>query len=360
MRLYTQIHIMNEIFAERFKSARLLNGFSLQDLADAIENKVSRQALHRYEKGEVIPDSEMINLLSDVLKVRPDFFFRDTKVDIGVVEYRKLKRMPSKEEAKIIEQTKEYLGRYLELEEIIGIQNQFFNHLGYLNNITTYDEVNNAANILRTKWNLGTDPIFNVVELLEDKHIKVVKIDADLAFDGLQTWVNDCIPVVAYNFRKIVKGDRIRFTLLHELGHLLLKFGDITEKQKETLCNQFAGAMLLPDSAIREELGNSRNRLFIPELGNIKKQYGISMQAIVMRAKACNIINDNYTKQFFFMMAHHNWKVDEPVEYEGVEQSNRFDQLLYRALAEEQISMSKAATLKNQKLAEFRNATLMV
>jgi predicted HTH domain antitoxin len=55
-----------------------------------------------------------------------------------------------------------------------------------------------------------------------------------------------------------------------------------------------------------------------------------------------------------------NWKVDEPVEYDGIEASNRFDQLIYRALAEDQISMSKAASLKNQKLAEFRNETLLV
>jgi len=102
------------------------------------------------------------------------------------------------------------------------------------------------------------------------------------------------------------------------------------------------------------------NRLFIPELGNIKKQYGISLQAVVMRAKACNIINDHFTRQFFFMVNQMNWKVDEPVEYDGIEASNRFDQLIYRALAEDQISMSKAASLKNQKLAEFRNETLLV
>lgn len=355
---------MNQIFADRFKSARLLNGLSLQDLANAMGNKISRQALHRYEKGEVVPDSEMINLLSDVLKIRPDYFFRDTRVEIGAVEYRKLKRMPAKEEAKVVEQTREYLSRYLELEEIIGLQNKFVNHLSGYANVTTYEQVNEAANELRLKWELGTDPIYNVVELLEDKHIKVVKIDADLAFDGLQTWVNGSIPVVAYNARKLEKSDRIRFTLLHELAHLLLgnRFGAITEQEKERLCHQFAGAMLLPDTALREELGAFRNRLFVPELGNIKKQYGISLQAIVMRAKACNIINENYTKQFFFMMNQMNWKVDEPMQfdYEGVEQSNRFDQLLYRALAEEQISMSKAASLKNQKLAEFRHETLMV
>jgi Zn-dependent peptidase ImmA (M78 family)/DNA-binding XRE family transcriptional regulator len=353
---------MNHIFAERFKSARLLNGFSLQDLADALGNKLSRQALHRYEKGEVIPDSDMINLLSNTLKVRPDYFFRDTKVEIGTVEYRKLKRMSAKEEAKVVEQTREYLSRYLELEEILGLTNKFVNHLADYKNVTTYEQVNEAANQLRLKWELGTDPVFNVVELLEDRHIKVVKVDADAAFDGLQTWVNGNIPVVAYNVRKHEKNDRIRFTLLHELAHLLLgnSFGNITENQKETLCHQFAGAVLLPETTLKEELGSFRNRLYIPELGNIKKQYGISMQAIVMRARACGIINENYTRQFFFMMKQMNWKVDEPVDYQGVEQSNRFDQLIYRALAEEQISMSKAASLKNKKLAEFRNETLLI
>lgn len=46
---------MKTVFAERFKSARLMNGFSLQDLADALDNKLSRQALHRYEKEKLFP-----------------------------------------------------------------------------------------------------------------------------------------------------------------------------------------------------------------------------------------------------------------------------------------------------------------
>ncbi|GAB1473163.1 hypothetical protein MASR2M69_06040 [Bacteroidota bacterium] len=79
---------MNKIFSERFKSARILNGFSLQDLADKLGNKISRQALHKYEKGDVIPDSEMISHLSKALNVRPDFFFRDTKIELGDLEFR--------------------------------------------------------------------------------------------------------------------------------------------------------------------------------------------------------------------------------------------------------------------------------
>lgn len=240
------------------------------------------------------------------------------------------------------------------LEEIIGLKNEFEHPLKNFPAVTHYEQVNNAANILRDKWELGKGPIFNIVELLEDKNIKVLKLDVAKDFDGLQTFVNGKIPVVAYNERKANKPDRIRFTLLHELAHLLLTFGDITEKQKEILCHQFAGAMLLPDEAIIAELGAHRNKLSTLELGNIKKQYGISMQAIVMRAKSCGIINEHYTKQFFFFINQMNWKVDEPVEYRGVEESNRFRQLLFRALIEEQISMSKAASLTNQSLAEFK------
>lgn len=347
---------MKEIFSERFKSARLMKGFSLQDLAVALGNQLSRQALHRYEKGEVIPDAEKIQQLSKALNVSADYFFRTTKVELSEIEYRKLSKMPQKEASIIKEKTKEYLSRYLELEEILGLPHTFENHLKDFGTITSYEQVNKAAALLREKWHLGNGAIFNVVEILEDKNIKVVKLDVDEDFDGLQTFVNETIPVVAYNLNKTNKPDRIRLTLLHELAHLLLTFGDISLKQKETLCFQFAGAMLLPEETIKAELGEHRNKLSTLELGSIKKQYGISMQAIVMRAKDCGIINEHYTKQFFFFIKQMNWKVDEPVEYQGVEESNRFEQLLFRALIEDQISMSKAASLSNLTLAEFRKA----
>jgi len=344
------------LFAERFKSARLMNGFSLQDLANALDNKLSRQALHRYEKGEVVPDSEKINLLSKALNVSSDYFFRKTKVELSDIEYRKLEKMPQKEASIIKEKTREYLSRYIELEEILGIANEFDNPLKEIEAISTYSQINSAADELRKKWNLGSSPISNVVELLEDNNIKVVKLDVDEDFDGLQTMVNGNIPVVAYNIKKANKPDRIRLTLLHELAHLLLKFENITPKQKETLCFQFAGALLLPEKAVKSELGEHRNKLSTIEIGNIKKQYGISMQAIVMRARDCDIINEHYTSQFFFFIKQMNWKIDEPIDYLGIEESNRFEQCLYRALIEDQISMSKAASLSNQTLAEFRKA----
>jgi len=353
--------VMNQLFAERFKSARLLNGLSLQGLADALDNKITKQALHKYEKGLVVPDSEKLSLISDVLNVRPDYFFRPMVVEIGPIEYRKHKRMPVKEEQKIIEQTREYLSRYLELEELLGIKYEFEDPLKDFPAIREFKQIDEAALKLREAWNLGLGPIFNVPELLEDKHIKVIEVNADVSFDGLQTKVNGNIPVIAYNRNIADKLDRVRFTLLHELAHLLLRFDPaLSDNEIEKLCHQFAGAMLLPGQSLREELGEHRKRLSVTELGHVKRQYGISMQALVYRANLLGVVNDHYKAQFFNMMKQMGWRIDEPIAYEGVEHASRFDQLLYRAIAEELISISKGAALKNMKLSEFRNQSMVM
>ena len=201
-----------------------------------------------------------------------------------------------------------------------------------------------------------------MIELLEDNYIKVIFIEAGDEYDGMQTKiVGNNIPVIAINESKNKRADRKRFTAMHELAHLLLPIPkDLPEKEKERICHQFAGAILFPAEALKKELGNKRTRIHVRELGALKKQYGISMQAIIMRAKDLEIISESTCRQLFVLFKQMNWRVDEPVSYEANESSNRFDQLLYRALAEDVISVSKAAALKNMKVAEFHQQSLSV
>lgn len=352
---------MNNLFAERFKSARIMSGLSLRNLADKIGKKISRQALHRYEKGETYPDSEMMALLCEALGVRPEFFTRESIIELGQIEFRKITYLPDKEQNRVIEITKEFLTRYLELEELLGIQKTFINPLQSNENVTSFNKVEEYAHFLRKEWELGVDPIANVVELLENYNIKVVEINAENEFDGLQTWVNGRnIPVIVLNIGRLKSSDRKRFTALHELGHLLLPLINIDEKMAEKYCHRFAGAMLLPKESAIRELGENRSKISLQELGMIKQKYGISIQAIIYRAKDLGIITDRYCSQLFFMINQMGWKVQEPFEYEGKESSNRFNQLLFRALSEEIISVTKAASLKNQKLADFRTQNLMI
>jgi Zn-dependent peptidase ImmA (M78 family) len=303
----------------------------------------------------------MVSLLSEALGVKPDFFFRENNVVMGDIEFRKLKNLASKDEQRIIEEVKDTLSRYLELEEILSIQTMFINPLeGKITSVNSFADVENAVSIVRKAWNLGDDPISNSLELLEDNNIKIVEVNAGESFDGMQTYVNDKIPVIAINTDKVKSADRKRFTALHELAHLLLPIGHLPEKKKETYCHQFAGAFLLPATNAYKELGKGRSKLMIQELAMLKKQYGISIQAIVMRAKDLGIITNTYCSQFFFYLNQMGWKVNEPAEYTGEETSNRFIQLLFRALGEELISTSKAASLNNQSLAEFREKLLLI
>ncbi len=353
---------MNQLFAERFKSARRLNGFSLQDLENKIDKKVSRQALHKYEKGAVLPNSETVALLCDAFNVKPDYFTRTVKVELGAIEFRKLKKLPVKEQHKIIETSKDVLARYIELEDILGIDPFFENPVEKksIGKIDSFETVEAATNAVRDAWGIGYDPIYNAIELLEDNGIKVIEVHSKDSFDGMQTWVNNTIPIIVINRSNIKSDDRLRFTLLHELGHTLMDLEGLQDNTKEKYCHQFAAAMLLSEKAAKKELGEKRTKLSIKELGEIKKQYGISMQAIVYRAKDLGIITETYARQFMFLMSHNGWRVNEPVQYKGEEASNRFHQLLHRALAEEMISMSKAAVLNNQSLIDFRKELMIV
>jgi len=352
--------MMNKTFADRLRSARMMNGLSLQALADKIGNRISRQALHKYEKGEAQPDSEMIGLLCDALDVRPDFFSREITIELDPVEFRKMSKLTVKEKNRILEICKDVLSRYIEIEEILGIKNRFVNPLKGIKEIGSVEEIEDFSEKVRKNWHLGEEPIANVLELLENNNIKVLEIDADDQFDGLFSFISGRnIPVIVLNSAKLKSVDRKRFTAFHELGHLLLPLTGLHENLAEKYCHRFAGAMLLPKRLLSKELGKKRSKISLQELGLLKQKYGISIQAIIYRCKDLGIISANYMANLFFLIRQLNWKVQEPYEFAGKETSSRFDQLLFRALSEEIISMSKAASLKNQKLAEFRTKSLI-
>ena len=119
------------------------------------------------------------------------------------------------------------------------------------------------------------------------------------------------------------------------------------------MCYQFGGALLIPSDTFKREFGDYRNHLAINELVAMKETYGMSVSAIMARAKVLELISE-YTYIRFCQWIRSNPTEEGLGEYVGMEKSKRFTQLLLRAASEEIISMSKAANLSNQKLAKFR------
>ena len=351
---------MKAIISKRIKSARNLAGFSLRELSDQMNGVVSHNAIKKYEMGLMMPDSKVLLALADALNVKTDYFFRPYDVSIENIEFRKKNNLLVKEANSIKEKVTDSISNYIELEEFLNLTSIFINPLKDIH-ISTSEDVEGAVNTLLDTWKSGINALPNVVELLEDKEIKVIEIDDNENFDGLSGWANNNIPVIVIN--KNFPVERKRLTALHELAHLLLVFNDnIDQKQKEKYCHRFAGAMLMPKDTFIQEVGASRKDISIAELITIKESYGISMQAIMARAKDLGIITDERFLRFrFWLNKDMNRRKEIGFgEYVGREESTRFKQLLYRATSEELISMSKAANLANQKLASFRDEFIQV
>jgi Zn-dependent peptidase ImmA (M78 family) len=136
--------------------------------------------------------------------------------------------------------------RFIGLEKTVNIQDspEYFD---YAITISTEDDAENAAKELRKQWDLGYDPIPDVVIMLEDKGYMVIEVKAPRDFDGMKAEVdNKKVIVLRQNNNDDVV--RKRFTGLHELSHHALSFSDnLPDKEKEKLCHVFASAVLYPE-----------------------------------------------------------------------------------------------------------------
>ena len=194
----------------------------------------------------------------------------------------------------------------------------------------------------------------NVIDLLETNGIKVLEIDGSDGFDGLSSVVNDLYPVIVLN--KNFPSERKRFTAMHELGHLVLNFpDDIPEKDEEKYCNLFASEMLIPESLFKKILGEKRHDISYQELKSIQLQYGISCDALMYKAKDFGVISENRYKTFCIQKSQRpDFKKLFETSLYPEEQSNRFKSLVYKALSNESITVSKAAVLLRQDIEQVR------
>ncbi|WP_345971935.1 XRE family transcriptional regulator [Sulfurimonas diazotrophicus] len=340
------------MIGERLQRARESASLSLRALAEKV--CVSQTTISKYEKNITMPDSEMLLKLSKALDVKTAYFYRTDSFVLENIEYRK-RDIPSTElrtiESKILDQVE----KRFEIEslfpkppfESFTIPNIVRKKINFLK------EIDKIAYELRNTWELGYDPISDLSDILELHGIKIFMIDenADNNFDGLAAKVNgEQIIVVSKNW----PGDRQRFTLAHELGHLLLekKLGPKLDEEKAS--DRFAGAFLLPAIPLINRLGTFRKNIEIAELALIKEEFGVSMQTVFIRANHAGIINYFCSNNLWKLFKKNGWNINEPGrDYPG-EKLYVFKQLVLRALSEDLIVESKAADALNMSLAKFK------
>ncbi|RAM65652.1 zinc peptidase [Herbaspirillum rubrisubalbicans] len=343
------------MISNRIQRARLLRGLSLEALAQLMGD-ISKQALSKFEKGDVLPNSTRILQLAKVLNVKPEYFFRADTTELAPVEFRKLSKMPKRDQQVVIEQARDHLERYIALEQIFASvqKNSKPSPAGSIR-VNSRDEAETAASQLREEWCLGNDAIANLTELLEEHGIKVALLEGVHDFDGACVATKDQQHVlVALNRRRA--GERQRFTAAHELGHWIMALpDDMPEKEQELCCHRFAGALLYPKERVEADFGGRRRSVLLQELMLAKRGYGVSMQVALRRLKDLHIIDDGSYKALNIDIARRGWKTAEP-EAMPCEKPLRFSSLVYRGLAEGLITLSRAAEFLQRPISAVENA----
>jgi Zn-dependent peptidase ImmA (M78 family)/transcriptional regulator with XRE-family HTH domain len=338
------------MFAKRLERARRASGMSLRELGEKVG--VSQTMVKKYEDGISMPSSGVLLKLAKSLHVRTEYFFRAQPRQLERVEFRKRSRLTKKSEEVIRGTILDQIERRLEVEDLFPSSpvESFDIEDRAPSTVGTPNAIEHCADRMRQAWGLGFDPIPDLADMLESHGIRVVFVDiAEPRFDGLAATVNG-IPVIAVG--KSWPGDRQRFTMAHELGHLLLK-GRLRGIDEEAACNRFAGAFLFPARAVVQELGEKRHQIELRELAILKNEYRLSMIGILFRAKDLQIICDGVFGSMIRYFSRRGWRQREPGVQIASESTNVFERLVWRALAEDFIGDQKAAELLELSLSDF-------
>ena len=265
--------------------------------------------------------------------------------------FRKRKRLVGKNLELLENLIQDEVAKYLEVIELNNTVLQSIKLKKYLCN--SLEDAENAANDFRNFIKISNkQPISDLTNIFENLGIVIIHIknpdERFNDFDGLSEFVNN-IPVIVI-LDGIKDGARQRFTIAHELGHLLLNIKD-EELDEEKLCNRFASALLMPKEAVINEFGLSRNHINFFELTAFKLEFKVSYTAIAYRLKDLNIISDYFYKNLSIYLSQRIGKNDSnPIQPET---SYQFKKIVYKLEADEIISISKACELLGVSIDEY-------
>ena len=331
------------MLGKNLKYYRLKNNMTKRALADAIG--VTPMAITNYENGDRNPNMDTLKLLANALNIKVTDFLANTGGELQFChgKFRKGSKLGVMNQEYIRETVEEYFGRFFQVVSFLGGQ-KVLEPVPEIKKIPWMDDTENASKELRKYLGISINgPVPNLVEILENKGILVlfIEVDSDY-FSGMNGTVNG-IPYIVIN--RTMSPARIRSTIVHEVAHFVFDWPeDLSDKDEENLATAISGAFLFPKEDAYRELGYKRNAISRAMIMTCK-EYGISLFMLVKRARLCEIINDSVEKVFYIRASKAGWRKAEPDWGIQKEEPNLFEQLVYRAVTEEEISVQKGAEL---------------
>lgn len=304
---------------ERLREARRYKGLSITELAEKLN--VSKQMVSKYENSKSTPPLEATFILMKELGFPREFFFSKDSFsyeDEGTYFRSQLTAIQKEKETVTYDKKyaviiRDYLENFIE-----------FPILGDKVDVDYDISVERYANELRNRWQLGTEPIVDLMRLMEEKGfvISVIKNDYDkVDASGGTARING-----NYYYIVMIEGDeysfyRQQFSLAHELGHWLLDEGNNNPqelekdeyKEIEKRANNFASSFLLPRDAFIQSTQGLDMTTIESYLG-LKRLWYVSIGTLIMRAKSLNLITPDAYVKLQKQINYRKWRKSEPYD----------------------------------------------
>ena len=147
--------------------------------------------------------------------------------------------------------------------------------------------------------------------------------------------------------------DRLRWTLCHELGHIIMHTASDLHKRGEDEANIFASEFLMPAYEIKPRLVG----LTLPKLAGFKLEWKVSIQALIMSANRLNMLSDRQKQHMFMQLSKAGYRTREPEELDPpIEEPKLFADIIQyhkRELDYTNASLSEALAMHEAEFASL-------
>ena len=290
---------------EMITLGRQLLGLTRTQLAERCG--LSQSHLTRVENGDRPLTTEIATAVANAIERPIEFLQWDGELFAGSHVFH---RRQASTRVRTVEKTNAYINlTRLQVLRLLKDVNLKVRRQMHRISVTPTVSPADAARQLRASWQVPPGPIANLVELVESAGIIVWETE-DLAteIDALSLWPigeEETAPIVVRVAGK--PGDRERFTLGHELGHICLHHQPADDFEAEA--NEFASEFLMP----KDDIFKSLRHMNLPKAAALKGKWKVSMQAIIRRAYTLDAISENEYRNLNRELSAKGYKKREPV-----------------------------------------------
>lgn len=271
---------------------------------------IAQPLLSRFENGVSEPDDALLSKASRVYDVPCSFFAVKEPVYGPPVSVHPMPRAKADVTARDLDMvTAELNIRVMQMRRFLeAVDFEPTKELPLLD-VEQYGSPEKVAAVVRAHWNIPTGPIKNLMAVVERAGVIVGTSDfGGASISGMTFRVPGQPPLILLNAQN--PADRLRFTLAHELGHLVMHRFPTPEMEEQA--NQFASALLMPRDEMNQVFSGRTVNLAL--LASLKPEWRVAIQALLMRAHSLGYVTDNQNRYLWQQISSRGWRLREPPE----------------------------------------------